>query len=211
MRQRFVRNRNSSGELPNILDPHLARQRNANARRTRRHSRRSNRLHHESAAPNLARHMQRRLIRAKNYRHNLRATCSARQSRRREPIAQRRRNHTKVRPLRIRRARQRKRRPNLPSEIRRHRRAENKSPRAIDQMIPHRSAAANKRPRASQRLAARMNDRKHVALKTKLSDNTAPFRPPNPGRMRLIHNQRRIVFARKRHQAHRAARHRPPC
>ncbi len=108
------------------------------------------------------------------------ATRAARQSRSREPVAQRRRNRAKMRPFRIRRARQRKRRPNLPSEIRRHRRAENKCPRAIDQMLPQRAAAAHKRPRASQRLAARVHDREHVALETNSAATPRPSGPQTP-------------------------------
>ncbi len=142
--------------------------------------RRPDRLRGKSVRLQLRRDVKRPLVRAENHRNDVRGARAKLQTARGQRSAQQRGYFAKMRALRVRLLRQLERRSNLSGEVGRHRRAENKRARAIDEKLPQRAPAAHERPGACQRLSAGVHDGQHFLLASASAAIPRPCGPQTP-------------------------------
>src|SRR5262249_39468219 len=83
--------------------------------------------------------------------------------------------------------------PDLLRHVGRHRRAENKCARIIDEMLLQRSAAANKRARAAKRLPAGVYPSGELLCDSVSNSDSASRSSLYPGRVGFVHNNTRAV------------------
>src|SRR5260370_16460485 len=89
----------------------------------------------------------------------------------------------------------------LARHIRWHRRAENKGPRVVDEMLLQNGAPANKSARAGKRFPAGVHSSGKILHISMLRRNSPAGRAMHSGGMRFIHNNTSAVTIRQRHNS----------
>ncbi len=116
-------------------------------------------------------------------------------------LAQRACDFAEMRAFGIRLACQRKRGLDLSREIGRHRGAENKCARSVDEIFLQRIASAYERTRAGQRLAAGVDDGENFAFARMLGGDSSSVWPEDSGRVRFVEHNCGAVLSRQMKQA----------
>ena len=156
--------------------------------------------------------MQRRFVRAQDHGHDLRGARAEAQAHSGKLFAQRGRDFAQMSAVGVRLAGKLERRTNLAGEIRRHRRAENKRPRAIDRDNPSARRSRRRTPPRSP-APSRMCERS-PAFRARSRSSAAsprPCGPQTPVACASSTISSASYLRASAHQIRQAARHRPPC
>ena len=170
-----------------------ARQGKPQARATCRYCRRPHSPHRKSLGLQMLRGAQSVLILSDDPWNNLGIACSWVPAPLTQAPSKPERSSEQAFSLPVHRSGEPQRRPDLLCHVRRHRRAENKCPRVVDEMLLQRGAPANKCAGARKRLPARVYRGGKMFRDFVPDRNPAPCGSLYPGRVRFVHNNTSAV------------------